>query len=130
MIAPQARRPGELYRLAIRGRGPLRHFLPYGAPRGSYRLPVVRVPLSYLFSREADADFWTGRIAPLLDLTEGVGVIAAARDGTVEADQASIVVTHGAEPTTFTVILAWRERSNERETPGQRFLRLRLRRAS
>lgn len=127
IIAPQGRRPGALYRVAIHGRGPVRHFLPYGASSGSYALPVVRLPLNYLFSREGDADFWTRRIAPVIDLTEGIGVIAAAQDGGVDADQAYILVTHGAVPATSTAILAWRERYNDRESPGKGFLRIRLR---
>ena len=127
IVAPQGRRPGELYRTAIRGQGQLRYFAPYNVPSGTYHLPVVRFPLDYLFSREGDADFWAKRIAPVLDLAEGIGVIDAARDGMVEADQAYIVVTHGAGPTTYTAILAWRERYNDRESPGKRFLRIRLR---
>jgi len=127
IIAPQGRRPGALYRVAIHGRGPVRHFLPYGASSGSYALPVVRLPLNYLFSREGDADFWTRRIAPVIDLTEGIGVIAAAQDGGVDADQAYILVTQGAVPATSTAILAWRERYNDRESPGKGFLRIKLR---
>jgi len=126
IVAPQGRRPGELYRVAVHGRGPVRHFLPYGASSGSYKLPVVRFPLNYLFSREGDADFWTKRIAPVLDLTEGIGVIDAARDGVVDADAAYVVVTHGAESATSTAVLAWRERYNDREAPGSGFFRIRL----
>ena len=103
--------------MAIRGRGPFRYFLPYGATNGSYKLPVVKVPLDYLFSHQEDPDFWTKRIAPLLDLPEGIAVIAAARDGALDADEAYIIVTHGTEPATSKAVLGWRERYYDRETP-------------
>ncbi len=127
VVAPQARRPGHLYRVAVRGQGPVRHFLPYGATNASYKLPVVRLPLNYLFSRQEDADFWVKRIAPVLDLTEGIGVIAVARDGVLDPDQAYIIVTHGTEPATYKAVLAWRERYNDLEAPGKRFPRVRVR---
>lgn len=127
VVASQARRAGDLYRVAIRGRGPFRHFLPYGVTNGSYKLPVVKFPLNYLFSRQEDADFWTKRLAPVLDLTEGIGLIAAARDGVFDADEAYIIVTHGTEPATYKAVLAWRERYNDQEAPGKRFLRIRVR---
>jgi len=126
VVRCQSRRPGYLYRLAIRGRGPIRHFLPYGATSGSYKLPVVRMPVDYLFAHQEDADFWGKRIDPVLDLTAGVAVIAAARGG-IDADEAYIIVTHGAEPATYKAVFGWRERYNEQESPGRRFLRLRLR---
>ncbi len=127
VVASQARRPGDLYRMAIRGQGPVRHFLPYGVTNGSYKLPVVKFPLNYLFSRQEDADFWVKRIAPVLDLTEGIGVIAAAREGVLDADEAYIVVTHSAEPTTYKAVLAWRERYSDQQAPGKRFPRIRIR---
>jgi hypothetical protein len=128
VVRSQGRRPGDLYRLAIRGWGPLRHFLPYTTTNGAYELPVVKMPLDYLFFHQGDADFWADRIAPVLDLAEGIAVIAAARQGGVAADEAYIIVTHGAEPATYEAVLGWRERYNEREAPGNgRFLRLRLR---
>src|SRR5207249_9999639 len=43
VVPSQPRRPRDLYRVAIRGRGPFRYFLPYGATNGSYKLPVVKV---------------------------------------------------------------------------------------
>ena len=127
VVASQARRPGDLYRVAVRGEGPLRHFLPYGATNGSYRLPVVKFPLNYLFSHQGDADFWVKRVAPALDLTEGIGVIAAARDGALDADEAYVIVNHGTEPTTYKAVLAWRERYNDQESPGRRFNRIKVR---
>ncbi len=127
VVASQPRRPRDLYRVAIRGWGPFRYFLPYGATNGSYQLPVVKVPLNYLFSHQEDPDFWMKRIAPLLDLTEGIAVIAAARDGALDADEAYIIVTHGTEPATYKAVLAWRERYYDQEAPGRRPLRIKVR---
>ena len=69
----------------------------------------------------------TERIAPVLDLPEGIAVIAAARDGALDADEAYIIVTHGTEPATYKAALAWRERYNDQEAPGKRFPRIRIR---
>ncbi len=127
VVPSQPRRPRDLYRVAIRGRGPFRYFLPYGATNGSYKLPVVKVPLDYLFSHQEDPDFWTKRLAPLLDLTEGIAVIAAARDGALDADEAYIIVTHGTEPATYKAVLAWRDRYYDQEAPGTRRPRIKIR---
>lgn len=127
VVASEPRRPGDLYRVAIGGRGPFRHFLPYGTTNGSYRLPVVKFPLNYLFFHREEPDFWVKQIAPVLDLTEGIGVIAAARDGVIDADQAYIIVTHGTEPATYKAVFGWRERYYDRETPGRRFPRIKVR---
>jgi len=116
-----------LYRVAIRGRGPVRYFLPYGATNGSYKLPVVKVPLDYLFSHQEDPDFWTKRLAPLLDLPEGIAMIAAAREGALDADEAYIIVTHGTEPATYKAVLAWRDRYYDQEAPGTRRPRIKIR---
>ena len=128
VVAPSSRRPGELYRTAIKGVGPIRHFLPYTVTKGM-KYPVARFPLNYLFAHQDEADFWTKRLAPVLDLGGGIGVIVAANDGVFKADEAYVIVTHTAEPTAFKAVLGWRDRKNERESPSlDGILRINLRR--
>src|SRR2546429_7082980 len=93
VVRCQSRRPGYLYRLAIRGRGPIRHFLPYGATSGSYQLPVGRVPLDYPFAHQEGADLSGKRLDPGLHFTASVARIAAARGGG-DADEAYLIRTH------------------------------------
>jgi hypothetical protein len=118
VVVPSSRRPGELYRTALKGVGPIRHFLPYTVTNRGAKYPVARFPLNYLFAHEDEADFWTRRLAPVLELGDGIGVIVAANDGVFKADEAYVIVTHTAEPATFKAVLGWRDRKNDRESPS------------
>ena len=129
VVVPSSRRPGELYRTALKGTGPIRHFLPYTVTNGNKTYPVAKFGLNFLFSHEEDADFWTKRLAPVLDLGGGIGVIVAAADGVFKADEVYLIVNHTAEPGAFKVVLGWRDRRNERESPSlDPILRLNFRR--
>lgn len=128
VVVPSSRRPGELYRAALKGVGPIRHFLPYTVTRGA-RYPVARFPFDYLFAHQDDADFWTKRLAPFLELGGGIGVIVAANDGVFKADEAYVIVTHTAGTAAFKVVFGWRDRKNDRESPGlDGILRINIRR--
>mgnify|MGYP001618379725 CR=1 FL=1 len=118
VVVPSSRRPGELYRTELKGVGPIRHFLPYTVTNRGAKYPVARFPLNYLFAHEDEADFWTRRLAPVLELGDGIGVIVAANDGVFKADEAYVIVTHTAEPATFKAVLGWRDRKNDRESPS------------
>ena len=123
VVVPRTRRSGELFRVALRGAGPIRHWLPYATSNGR-KLPVVSFPSNYLWSREDEADFWSKRLAPVLDLGAGIAVIVGANTGFLDADQAYIVVIHGPEPATYKAVLGWRDRHQDRESPGDGFFRL------
>jgi hypothetical protein len=127
LIATDRRRPGEIARVALRGTGPIRHYTPYGVSGRGPRLPVARFPLNFLFAHEDDADFWSRRVAPALDLGQGVAVIVVANESAIAADQAWIIVTHAATPTTYKVVVGWRERTSEHEAPDGFFRINRLR---
>lgn len=123
VVVPRTRRNGELFRVALRGAGPIRHWLPYATSNGR-KLPVVSFPHNFLWSREDEADFWSKRLAPVLDLGAGIAVIVGADTGFLDADKAYVVVTHGPEPATYKAILGWRDRHQDRESPGDGFFRL------
>lgn len=123
VVVPRTRRSGELFRVALRGAGPIRHWLPYATSNGR-KLPVVSFPSNFLWSREDEADFWSKRLAPVLDLGAGIAVIVGANTGFLGADQAYIVVIHGPEPATYKAVLGWRDRHQDRESPGDGFFRL------
>lgn len=123
VVVPRTRRNGELFRVALRGAGPIRHWLPYATSNGG-KLPVVSFPYNFLWSREDEADFWSKRLAPVLDLGAGIAVIVGANTGFLDADQAYIVVTHRPEPATYKAVLGWRDRHQDHESPGDGFFRL------
>ena len=90
---------------------------------------IARFPLNYLFAHQDEPDFWTRRLAPVLDLGGGIGVIVAAQDGVFKADEAYVIVTHPAEPAAFKAVLGWRDRKNDRESPSlDGLLRINIRR--
>jgi hypothetical protein len=124
LVVPRARRTGELHRVALRGTGPIRHWVPYSVSNGRTKLPVASFPFNFLWSREEDADFWTRRVAPVLDLGAGIAVIVGANAGFLDADQAYVVVTHGREPVTYKAVFGWRDRHQDRESPGDGFFRI------
>lgn len=126
VVTPSARRPGELYRTALKGTGPIRHYLAFTIASGDKKYPVAKFPLNFLFAHDEDADFWTRRLAPVLDLAGGIGVIVATNDGVLKADEVYLIVDHTAAPTVFKAVLGWRERGSEREreAPGDGFIRI------
>lgn len=124
VVVPGARRHGELYRVALRGAGPIRHHVPYAGTSEDRKLQVVSFFSDFLWSHEEDADFWPKRLAPVLDLGAGVAVIVGSNAAHRDADRAWIVVVHSAASATYKVVLGWRERPSERESPGNGFFRL------
>ncbi len=123
-VTTDQRREGEVSRVALKGVGRIRHYTPYGVSGRGPRLAVARFPLDFLFSREDDADFWSKQIAPALDLGQGIAVVVADTGDVVFADHVYIVVSHAAAPTTYKVVLGWRDRTGARESPAGGFIRI------
>lgn len=117
VVTPGSRIPQELRRVALRGTGPLRHLVPYTMPRRGRPLEVIALPLAFLRAHEASGGLWEGRVAPILDLRQGIAVVVGASEDPYAPDQAVIVVVHAAEPTTWKAVLAWRKRPEDREAP-------------
>lgn len=117
VVTPGSRLPQELCRLALRGSGPLRHFVPYTIPRGGRPVDVVALPLAFLGAHERSGSLWDRHVAPILELGRGVGVVVGASEDPYAPDQAVIVVVHATEPTTYKAVLAWRKRPADREAP-------------
>lgn len=124
VVAPRTRRPGELSRVALKGAGPIRHYVPYSVANDPTKLPVASFPSHFLWAHEDDADFWSKRLAPVLDLGAGVAVVVGVATALYDADQAYVVVTHAPQLLTYKAVLAWRDRPRDRESPGDGFFRL------
>ncbi len=117
LVVPSTRRPQEVARLAVRGTGPLRHFQPYTAPMWSAPLVAVRLGLGYLRGLEERDAVWSRYAGKMLDLGQGIAVVVTTGDR-VFADEVHVVIRHGTEPTRYKVVLGWRMREFDRETPS------------
>jgi hypothetical protein len=123
LVRPTSRLPQYLVRTAIKGAGPMRQFQPYAVPAGT-RVPVLRMPLAYIVHREEDGSLWRRDVASRLDLGNGIGVVVGLNDNGTFPDSATIVVTQGAEPTTYKAVLVWRLRGTEQQAPGDGIRRI------
>ena len=117
VVFPDGTRPQELVRMALKGNGPIRHFRPYSTPGGGEKLDALTFPLSFLSTGEEEGSVWQKHIAPRLDLSRGIGVLVGDQRE-FSADHAYIIVSHGAEPTTYKAVLAWKRRDLDIESPG------------
>lgn len=117
LIRPSSRLPQALTRTALKGNGPLRQFQPYGTPAGQ-KVAAVRVPLNFISFGEERGNLWQKALASRVDLGNGLAAVVAANDNLSFPDQAVLLVSQGAEPTTYKAVLAWRLRSTEQQSPG------------
>lgn len=119
VVRPTSRLPQELVRTALKGTGPLRQFQPYGAPGGT-KITVVRMPLAYVAFGEERGNLWRRDLASRLDLSSGIGAVVGLNDNGSFPDNATVIVRHAPESTTYKVVLVWRLRDTEQQAPGSR----------
>ncbi|HXG01883.1 MAG TPA: hypothetical protein VNO23_00520 [Candidatus Binatia bacterium] len=119
-VSPSGLRVGELERVALRGRGPLRQFLPFTAVRGD-RSPALSVPLLYLWAHEDRGTIWSGYLSGVLDLAHGIAAVVGVNANRSIPDQVYLIVRHEDVPTTYKAVLSWRPRDrshlNDLEAP-------------
>ena len=119
VVAPSGRgRPQELYHVVLKGTGPLRHFIPYAPSGNGRKLATVRYPLEFLWFHEERADLWDRFLSQAMDLSNGIGVAVSSSPNSTFPDQASVVVSQAEQPTTYKVILVWREPPSSLEGPA------------
>ncbi len=102
--------------MVLRGPGPVRHFTPY-APSNGRKVIAVRYPLEFLWFYEERGGLWDRYLAQSLDLSQGVGIVAGSNSNPTFPDQVSIVVNQAEQPTTYKVVLVWREPPSNLEAP-------------
>lgn len=118
LISPILRSIQELYRAALRSKGPLRYFQPYSVPMDGTRAAAVTFPLNFLWALEERGTAWDKYLSRGLDLETGIGVVVGVNFNAMFPDQAYLIVSHAVEPTTYKAVLAWRQRNLDREAPG------------
>jgi hypothetical protein len=119
LVSPMMRNIQELYRVALKGGRPLRHFLPYTVPFNGRPIPAIAVPLNFLWMYEERGTIWSRYVSKSLDLGDGIGVVVGTNNNAMFPDQVYIVVNQGEQPTTYKAVLAWRERNVDREAPSR-----------
>lgn len=112
VVAPTTTKNQELHRLALKGPGPLRQFQPYAISVNSTKLDVVKAPLHYLWVHEERGTAWTQYASRVLDLRNGIGVVVGVNHNPLFADHVYLIVSQGAEPTTYKAVLVWRRREH------------------
>jgi hypothetical protein len=109
-------RPQQLYRVLLKGEGPMRQFMPY-VPVGGSHSAAVKYPLSLLWSYERRGLIWDRYVSRSLDLAEGLGAVVGENFNQAFPDQVYLIVQQGAEPTTYKAVLLWRDPAYNFEAP-------------
>lgn len=121
-MSPSGLRVGELDRVALKGRGPLRQFLPFTASTNGRRGQALSVPLLYLWAQEERGIVWPGYLSRVLELSDGIAAVVGVNANRSFADQVYLLVRHGEQPMTYKAVLSWRARDrshlNDLEAPG------------
>jgi hypothetical protein len=118
LIAPTSHFTRELYRLALRGAGPMRHHLPYAVPGDAGQVAALRLPLNFVWFHEERGTIWTRWVAPRIDLGPGIAAVVATTDTSPSPDSVYLIVGHAPEPVTYKAVLGWRQRPAEHERPS------------
>lgn len=112
MVTASGTRTQELVRVAVRGEGPLRHFVPYPPTPNGARLGAVAFPLEFLRGEQVRGRLWDRYLARSLALDQGPGVVVGRNHGSLFPDHVFVVVPHGPAPTTYKVVLVWARREH------------------
>jgi hypothetical protein len=123
LVSPILRSVQELERVALKSTGHLRQFRVYNLPPDRSRLPAVALPLNFLWAQEERGTAWDKYIARSLDLENGAGVVVGTNVNALFPDQAYLIVSQAADPTTYKAVLVWRERKVDRQFPGPVIIR-------
>jgi len=118
LVAPGGRgRPQELYRVALKGAGPMQHFTPYAPPGGAAKIRAVKYGLNFLWFHEERGDAWSAHLSRTLDLGGGIAAVIGDNFNPSFPDQVYLIVDQPAHSMTFKAVLVWRDRQTELETP-------------
>jgi hypothetical protein len=118
LITPGARQPQRMLRVALKGAGPVRQFLPYKVTGGSARAAAVTYPLNFLWFHEERGTVWDRYLSAKLDLSNGIAAVIAENFNRTFPDRVYLFVRQGPQPTTYKAMLVWRTRHEDQEAPG------------
>lgn len=117
MVLPSGSgRPQRLYRILLKGEGPLRQFMPYVPVRGS-RSAAVKYPLDFLWFHQERGQIWDRYLSRSLDLGQGLVAVVGENVNQFFPDQVYLIVQQAAQPTTYKAVLLWRDPAYNFEAP-------------
>jgi hypothetical protein len=115
LIRTNGARPQQATRLALKGDGPMRQFLPYTVAPGSGRLDAVKISLNYVnFAGGPRLAAWTARA---VNLKNGIAAVVAVNDDSLRPDDVYLIVEHAHAPATYKAVLGWKQRQSDIESP-------------
>ena len=116
LIRTSGVRPQEATRVALKGDGPMRQFLPYSVASSTGRLDAVKISLNYLnFTDGPRLAQWTARA---VNLKNGIAVVIGVNDDSLRPDDIYVIVEHAHTPATYKAVLGWRQRQNDLQSPS------------
>ena len=118
IVTPAARQPQRMLRVALKGTGPVRQYLPYKVTGGSARTVAVTYPLNFLWFHEERGTAWDRYLSSKLDLSGGIAAVIAENFNPTFPDRVYIIIRQGPQPTTHKAMLVWRTRHEDQEAPG------------
>lgn len=118
VIAASRTRHTEVRDVALKGGGPLVRAIPHLLSPAHPPTMALSVPLGTVQGQEGDPALWNKHFSKVVDLTDGIAVVVGVNSSSGFADHVFILVKHASAPTTYHVVLAWRERAHEIQAPG------------
>jgi hypothetical protein len=118
LVAPTGHFIRELYRVALRGAGSMRHHQPYALPRDAGQVGALRLPLNFVWFHEERGTIWSKYVAPRVDLAPGIAIVAAGDETSPSPDSVYLIVGHAPGPLTYKAVLGYRQRPVEHERPS------------
>ncbi len=123
LIRTSGVRPQQATRVALKGDGPMRQFLPYSVAPSTGRFDAIKVSLNYLnFTDGPRLAQWTARA---VNLKNGIAVVVGVNDNAMRPDDVYVIVEHAHAPATYKAVLGWRQRKNDIESPSDNTFRTR-----
>jgi hypothetical protein len=118
IVAGSARAFQEVYQVALKGNGPLRYFTPYGASWNGKPVDALRLPLAFMHSWQERPDFWQRHLAGRVNLENGIALVVGENQDLFSSDHVYVLVQQGSQPGVFKVVLGWRQRPVDVQSPS------------
>lgn len=118
VVKPRSFHYHELWRLGLKGAGPLLHVLPYPAAVRVERSRAVGFPVNLIDSANG-LDLWNKWVSRYLDLSDGIAAVVGVEGTAPHPDRVYLLLEQGREPRTFKAVLGWRKRLGVEENMFQ-----------
>jgi hypothetical protein len=118
IVTPSARQPQRMLRVALKGDGPVRQFIPYRPVGSTQKVAAVTYPLNFLWFHEERGTAWDRYLSSKLDLSSGIAAVVAENFNRTFPDRVYVIVRPVTQSTTYKAVLVWRTRHEDQEAPG------------